>query len=80
MKPHDHSAGLVWAGRFYSRTLKKSVWIALSYPFSSTTEKEYHETMRVLKLKCRSGVKGKIWPRPFTSPDGRAYFVGSAAG
>ena len=80
MKPHDHSAGLVWAGRFYSRTLEESVWVIFNYPFSSTTEKEYQKATHALKLKRGDGAKGKIWPRPFTSPDGRAYFVCSAAG
>jgi hypothetical protein len=64
----------VCAARFYSQVLEDSIWIVLDYPFSPAIEGDYFATLTSLGLVRGRKPKWKIWPRPFTVPDGKAAF------
>ena len=65
----------VCAARLYSRVLNDSVWIVVGYPLNQSVEEDYPATKARLGLRPRHKAKWKIWPSPFTAPDGKNLFV-----
>jgi len=66
---------LVWVAKFYSCALQDCVWLVLSYPFNLDDELSYLRTKERLRLRRRGRAGWRIWPYPFTPPDGHAYFT-----